>query len=260
MTIIQAIKQNKELIKTWVTFRIEATYIDTKIGIFWIILQPILMTLIYSFAFGSLIGRAPRGGAPFVIFFLAGTSVWQQINGNWMKSGHLVVRNIGLLSQVKVAPIILAVVQIVESLIEFIINLIILILASALYGYFPNIMYLFLPLVLVFIIIFTTGGVLFVSTMGVYIRDIPNIVSMIMRLLFFLSGVIITPDMIKGTAGDYLKLNPILTMIESIRDIVIYAQAPTILSLVYMGAFALLSFTVGHLVFRRYQGTFVDYK
>ena len=63
------------------------------------------MALIYSFAFGTLIQRAPRGGAPFVIFFLAGTSVWQVMNSNWMKAGHVIVRNINLMSQVKLSVI-----------------------------------------------------------------------------------------------------------------------------------------------------------
>ena len=96
--------------------------------------------------------------------------------------------------------------------------------------------------------------------MGVFLRDIPNVVSVIMRVLFFLSGVIISPDMIGGRAAEILQINPILTMIEAVRDILIYGQAPSILSLIYMSAFALLAYLIGSIMFRRYQGTFVDYR
>lgn len=257
---ITTLGQNKFLIKTWVKYNIQANYIDTKLGIFWIILQPIFHTLIYTFAFGTLIGQVPRGGVPFVLFFLAGTSIWQFINTNWMKAGNIIVGNLGLMSQVKVSAEAIVIVQLIESLVEFTINFIILVVACALFGFFPTKLYIYLPIVFLIIIITTLGGMFFISSLGVFIRDIPTIVSMVLRLLFFVSGVIITPDMVPENLQGYLTLNPLLQMIESVRDLVIYAKAPSVLSMVYMSAFSLLSIIIGYLTFRKRQGVFVDYQ
>lgn len=259
LSLKRAIEENRYLIQTWVKYKIQASYIDTKLGIFWIILQPIFHTLIYTFAFGTLIGQKPRGGVPFVLFFLAGTSIWQFINSNWMKAGNIIVGNLGLMSQVKVSAEAIVLVELIESLVEFTINFIILVVVAAIMGFFPTMLYLYLPIIFLIIFIATLGGMFFISSLGVFIRDIPTIVSMVLRLLFFVSGVIITPDMLPENLQGYLSLNPLLQMIESVRDLVIYAKAPSVLSLVYMSAFSLLSFIIGYFTFRKRQGVFVDY-
>ncbi len=73
-SLLTTILENRYLIQTWSKYNIQAQYIDTRLGLAWIILQPIFQTLIYTFAFGTLLGRNPRGGVPFVLFFLAGTT------------------------------------------------------------------------------------------------------------------------------------------------------------------------------------------
>ena len=260
LAIFETIRENKYLIKTWVKYNIQANYIDTKLGLFWIVLQPIFQTLIYTFVFGSLIGRNPRGGVPFILFFLAGTSIWQFINNNWMQAGNIVVKNMGLMSQVKVSAEALVVVQLLESLLDFAINFLILVVVSILFGYYPTYLYLYLPFVFMIIFTATLGGMFFISSLGVFIRDIPTILSMVLRLLFFVSGVIITPDMLPENLSGYLSLNPLLLMIEAVRDLVIYAEVPDWMSILYMVAFSILIFIIGYSHFRKRQGIFVDYQ
>lgn len=260
LSIVNTIKTNRFLIKTWVKYNIQSNYIDTKLGIFWIILQPIFQTLIYTLVFGTLLGRNARGGVPFIIFFLAGTSVWQFMNNNWMQASNIIVRNINLMSQVKISAEAVVIVQFVESLVDFGINLVILVVFSILFGYFPTQYYFYLPLMLAIILLVTLGGMYFISGLGVFIRDIPTVLSMILRLLFFVSGVIITPDMMSEKIQGPMSLNPLLQMIEAVRNIVLYAEAPTMKSIVYMTSFSMLVFLVGYRYFKKRQGVFVDYQ
>ncbi len=76
-------------------------------------------------------------------------------------------------------------------------------------------MYLYLPLVLVSIIRVHIWRGSFHKYNGRLYPGYPNLVSIILRILFFLSGVIISPDMITGKAQEILQINPILTMIEA---------------------------------------------
>ena len=80
-----------------------------------------------------------------------------------------------------------------------------------------------------------------------------------MQVLFFISWVIITTAMLPDTYSVILKINPILHMIESLRYIMIYQQAPSLESLVYIGAFSLLTFLIGYGYFRNRKGVFVDH-
>jgi lipopolysaccharide transport system permease protein len=260
LSIVNTIKDNKFLISTWAKYNLQANYIDTKLGVFWIILQPIFQTLIYTLVFGTLLGRNPRGDVPFILFFLAGTSVWQFMNNNWMQASNIVVKNINLMSQVKISAEAVVIVQLVESLVDFIINFVILVIFSLLFGYFPTYYYLYLPLIFAIIIVTTLGGMFFISSLGVFIRDIPTLLSMVLRLLFFVSGVIITPDMLPENIQGFLWLNPLLQMIEAVRNLVIYAKAPTFQSVLYMASFSILVFWGGYSHFKKRQGVFVDYQ
>ena len=259
-SILKIIKENKYLISTWLKFNIESNYIDAKLGLFWLILEPILQTLIYTLIFSVLFNRPPRGGVPFIIFYLSGITIWQFINGNLMQAGPMMVRYSRLQFNVKVSSEALVIIELLEKLVDLAINLFILVIISSFLGYYPTITYIYFPVVLLFIILTTLGGMFFLGSLGVFIRDIPNITSMIMRLLFFLSGVIITPDMLPESYRGYLYLNPILQMIEATRDLLIYSQIPSLRTFLYMGAFAILIFFFGYSYFKKHQGIFVDYQ
>lgn len=260
LSIIDTIKDNRILIFTWVKFDIESDYIDSKLGLFWLILEPLLQTLIYSFIFSLLLPRPPKGNVPFIVFYLSGITVWQFMNTNWMSSGLLMVRFSRLVSGIKLSAEAMVIIEMMKRFVEFTINFFLLILIAAIYGFYPSTTYFLIPLIFFFMVLMTLGGMFFLSSLGIFIRDIPNITSMILRLLFFLSGVIITPDMLPIKYQGILELNPILHLIEAIRDLVIYSTLPSRMSLLYMGSFSFLIFFFGYTYFKKRQGIFVDYQ
>lgn len=260
LSIFKTIKDNYYLIITWVRFNIESNYIDAKLGLLWLILEPLLQTVTYSFIFSALLGRPPRGNVPFIVFYLSGITTWQFINSSWMRAGQLMVRFNRLLTNVKVSAEAMMIVNLSEGFIEYAINFLMLVIISALYGFYPTIYYLFIPLIFIIMTLTALGGMFFLSSLGVFIRDISNIISMIMRLLFFLSGVIISTDMLPERYQGILKLNPLLHLVEAMREVVVYQTAPSGQSLLYMGAFSLLIFIIGYSYFKKHQGVFVDYQ
>jgi ABC-type polysaccharide/polyol phosphate export permease len=260
LKLIRTIKENKSLIYTWIKFDIQANYIDTKLGLIWLFLEPIFQTLVYAFIFSALLNRLPKGNVPFIIFYLAGISTWQFINLNWISAGLLFVRYGRILSDVKISAEALVVIEVLEKFVEYMVNFVILVIICAFFGYFPTITYLYIPFYLVVLFLMTIGGTFFLSTSGIFIRDISNITGMIMRLLFFLSGVIITPDMLPNKYSRFLMLNPILHFMETIRNLVIYSEVPSWQSITYMISCSLLVFVIGYSFFRKRQGIIVDYR
>ena len=255
-----ATKNKWQLIKTWVYYNIQGDYIDTKLGVLWIILQPILLTLIYTAVFTTLIPRKPREGVPFILFFLAGTTVWQFFSSNVMQAGLLLIRHLGLMSQVKFPRDTVVIVSVLEKVVDFFITFIILVLFSVGYGYFPTITYFYIPIIFVILIIMVLGFVFLLSSLGVFVRDVPQIASLILRFLFYFSGVIISPDMLSDEIAKILKWNPLLVIIESFRSVTIYSESPNWRHLSYALAVSIGIFLFGYWFFKRNEGTYVDYK
>ena len=123
----QKAKNKWRLIRTWAYYNIQGNYIDKKLGVLWIIFQPIALTLIYSAVFTTLIPRNPREGVPFILFFLAGTTIWQFFSSSIMQSGLLLIRHLGLMSQVKFPRDTIVFVSVYENFIDFLITFIVLI-------------------------------------------------------------------------------------------------------------------------------------
>ena len=261
MEIFSSFWGNRKLISIWTRYNIQSDYIDKKLGIVWIILRPIIMTLIYTFIFGSFFDRKPRGGVPFILFFLAGMTVWQYISTCTMTAGNMYVRNIRLMSQINFPRESIAFVQIAETTIDFFITFIVLIVLSIVYGYYPSLMYLYLPLLILIIFLFNLGIMFVLGSIGVFVRDIPEITSLGIRFLFYISGVIFEPDLInaEGLTRTILNLNPVLWMVQTFRNVIIYSEAPPPGILLGLSVLSIIVVLIGFNVFRSREGVFADY-
>ncbi len=260
LSIFKTIKDNYYLIATWTRFNIESNYIDAKLGLIWLILEPILQTITYSYIFSALLGRNPRGDVPFIVFYLSGITTWQFLNTSWMRAGNLMVQFNRLMTNIKISPEAVIIIDLAERFVEFIINMILLVIVAAMFGFYPTYTYLFLPVIFLFMILTALGGMFFLGSLGVFVRDIPSITSMILRLMFFLSGVIITPDMLPEEYSKVLLVNPIIHLIEAMRDLTIYGTLPSLKSVLYMGSFSIVVFFFGYRYFKKRQNIFVDYQ
>lgn len=259
LAILKTYKDNRYLIKTWVKFNIQANYIEAKLGLLWLVILPIVQALIYTFFFSLMLDAPTRDNLPFVLFYLSGLTTWQLINSSWMKAGSLMLRNGILLSNVSVSAEAIVITEFLENCVDFFISFIIMVIVAALYGFYPTTTYFFFPIILFFMVLASMGGMFFLSSLSVFIRDIPNITSIMMRLLIFLSGVFMSPEMMNENYSKYLYLNPILHFIQATRDLLLLSEIPSTQSFLYMGASSILMFYFGYKTFKKRQGRFVDY-
>lgn len=251
---------SRRLITTWTRYNIQANYLDTKLGMVWLILQPLLMTLIYSLVFSLVVNRAPRGGVPFVNFFLSGMILWISFNNTILKSATLIAQKVNLMGQIKFPREALVFVLFNEKLVDFLISLGILFFLNLFYGYYPNITYIYIPVIFIIFFSFELGLMFVIATLGLFIRDIPQIVSLILRLLFYISGIIFPASILPPQAVKILLFNPIFFLAESFRNVLFYAEAPDLLSLTGWLVLGIVLLLVGFVFFQNKSDVFADYK
>lgn len=256
---LKQIWKSKRLIFVWAGYNIQGRFIEAKLGLFWIILRPIFVTFIYTFVFSGLLNRQPRGGVPFVIFFLSGLTVWELIANSLMQASTSLVSKIRLMSQINFSRESIILVDMAERLVDFLVNSIVLILLSTYYGFFPTWAYLYLPIVLLTIVAFSLSGAFIIGTLSIYIRDISQITSLAIRFLFFTSGVIFSLDMLPLEYQKYIVFNPFLILVESYRGIVIYGSPPNMAMIIVLLIVSLFALGIGYKFFKSNEGTFVDY-
>jgi lipopolysaccharide transport system permease protein len=204
--------------------------------------------------------RIPRGGIAFINFFLSGMIMWLFFNGIMMRSATLISSKVNLLGQVKFPREALVFVLFSEKLVDFFISFVILLMLNAISGYYPNWAFIYIPLVLLTFFTMGLGGMFLLATVGLFIRDVPQIISLLLRLLFYFSGIIFPADILPERAVQILSFNPIFFLVESFRNIIFFAEVPNVLS---VGIWLILSITIlfiGFSLFTYKNGVFADYK
>lgn len=256
---IQSFLKNRYLIFTWTRYNIQASYLETKLGLVWLVLQPLMMTGIYSLVFSLVFNRGPRGGVPFINFFLSGMILWLSFNGTIMQSTGVIAQKVGLMGQTKFPPVVLIFVLFFEKLVDLIINFAILFVLNLLAGYYPNLAYVYLiPLLLIFFAL-ELGGMFILSTIGLFVRDVPQVVSMLLRLLFYFSAIIFPADVLPEKAVDLLAFNPIFFLAENFRNVLFYAETPNLIHLMLWLSFSFTLLILGFKFFDSKSGVFADY-
>ena len=258
--LLVSIWKSRRLIAIWTRYNIEANYLEKKLGLVWLVLQPLFMTAIYSLVFSWVLDNKPRGGVPFVNFFLAGMIVWLSFNGVIMRSTTIVSQKISLIGQIQFPRAVLIFTLFAEEMVDFFISLIILMIISLAAGYYPTVTYLYIPIIFLVLFFIELGGMFLLSTLGLFLRDIPQIVSIFLRLLFYFSAVIFPADILPENVARMLAFNPIFFLVESFRNALFYAEAPNFFWIITWFIFSVFFLWCSFSFFQRKAVVFSDYR
>ncbi len=249
------------LLLTRKTFAV--TYQQTLLGPLWIIIHPVLSSLIYMFIFGHIadIGTA---GIPQILFYFVSSAVWELFAFSMTSNSSTFVSNAYLFSKVYFPRLAVPVSNMFVSLLKFCVQLILIALmltvfvlkgaVHPLWAYYP-----LLPLLFVQMSVLGMSVGILMSSLTAKYRDLLMVVNLLVSLLMYASPVVYPISVIPaGFLKTMIKINPVSELIELIRLIMLGAGefAPTyyLLGVAITIALSLLS-TV---VFNRVERTFED--
>lgn len=192
----------------------------------WWILDPFLFMMVYSFVSIVVFGRSEPHFIPFVF---AGYGTWQFFNRSVSASAKLVRGSKGILSRVYLPKYILLFSRMFKHLIQYFITLGLTVIVGLVDGVQFTWLVVFVPLVIAVELVFTFGICCLVLHCGVYARDFSNITTVVLKLMFYLSGVFYSvPKRIKAPYGEMmLTFNPAAMLINEMRNVLIYGRAPS---------------------------------
>jgi len=129
---------------------------------------------------------------------------------------------------------------------------------DGLVGILPNGLFVILPLLLIIQITFMLGLMFIVSWVSVLIRDIPQLISVLLQILFYLSPIIYPVSIIPHRYQFLVNLNPMALLITAYRDVLVYNRAPDWFSLIYPAALGIALLVFGYRHFKANEDRFAD--
>ena len=193
--MIRNIADNAQLIWAFVVRDLKGRYIGSVMGLFWSVIHPLSQILVFSIIFslinrGALVGLE-GGPLDYTIFLCAGLLPWIAFQEFLMRVTGVYVANSNLIKKVQFPEEILVIQELISSLITLVISFTIFFIIIVLFGgWVPTIHILLLPGILSLQILFSLGIAFFMSTINVFLRDIGQIVSVIMLTWFWLTPIV----------------------------------------------------------------------
>jgi lipopolysaccharide transport system permease protein len=120
--------------------------------------------------------------------------------------------------------------------------------------------FLYLPIPVLLLMVFTAAVVWFVSALAALVPDVTHVVNLLLLFFMFLSPIGYSPNQVSGAAHYWVMANPMTYLIESFRFSLIGVRDTPLWSDAAFGAFSLLAACAAGTIFRRLTPVFSDYE
>jgi ABC-2 type transport system permease protein len=190
LSSLRDIVAHRELMGFLVRRELKSRYKDSALGFLWSLIRPLAMLLIYYIALGKFLGAA-RSIPDFAIFIYTGLTAWTLFSEVITIGTASIVANSGLIKKVYLPREVFPLSVIGSAIFNFVIQLGILVAATVTVGRFPTgSRWLFFPLSLAVLLVFSTALALLLSAVNVYLRDVGYLVEVALLILFWASPVV----------------------------------------------------------------------
>jgi len=255
------IRENRALIATMVRRDIAARYKGSFIGLFWTVLNPLLLTLTYFFVFGVVMKA--RFGADtskhgFVLYFLAGILPWLAFVEAAGRAPNTILENRVLVKKLVFPLDILNVVQTLAGLTNQVIGLAIFLLYLWIARGGIPVTGFWLPVLLIPQLLFTVGVAWFLAALGVYVRDLAQIIGLLLTLWFYVTPICYPESALPAAMLPVLTNNPIFMLVRAWRTVFLEGRPPDWNAVAILWVVGIVSAAGGYAWFHRLRKGFAD--
>jgi lipopolysaccharide transport system permease protein len=254
---LSELNRYRHLLKTWSMREIKIRYKQSFLGGLWAILQPLSVALIFSVIF-SLFITVPTDGVPHLIFYYAALFPWTFFATSVTTGSNSLITNMHLVTKIYFPREIMPLASMIAALFDFAIAGLIYFGFALVYQVQFGPSLILLPVLVLIQVIFTTGVVLTLAALNVFYRDIRFVVPLGLQLFMYVTPIIYPVSVIPDRLLSLYMLNPMASLIDAYRVILIHGQWP---DPVFLGSALLVSvilFIAAYIFFGRAARSFAD--
>ena len=254
---IQEIWRERNLLLIFAKRDISIRYKQAVVGLLWVVLQPIFMTAIYTFVFG-IMAKVPSGDAPYPVFVFSGLLIWQYFSRVVLEGSVSMVQNASIITKIYFSRLLVPLGTAASASFDFLISIIVLVVLMLILNV-PLTPKLFLiPAFMGAAGLLAYGITLFLSPINAIYRDIGIVLPFLIQVTMFMSPIFYPVSFVPEKFQILYTVNPIATIVESMRWAIIGSEPPSLVSYIILMAFIVVLLFYGFKVFRKLEATLVD--
>ncbi|MDG0980785.1 MAG: ABC transporter permease [Halieaceae bacterium] len=260
--MIASALRNRSLIMALVQREVVGRYRGSVLGILWSFFNPVFMLLVYTFVFSVVFKARWTVGSDskteFALVLFAGLIIFNLFAECFNRAPSLILSNMNYVKKVVFPLEILPLISMGSALFHTLISLSVWLIAYVVFFGIPQITVLLLPLIIFPLLMLIMGLTWGLAALGVYLRDVSQLVGMFTTVLMFISPIFYPITALPEKYQRLLIFNPLAPMIEFTRDVLFFGRLPNMKILSIYIIVATLIAWVGFVFFQKTRKGFAD--
>lgn len=260
--MLKTLWRHRDLIIQMTRREVVGRYKGSMMGLLWSFLNPLFMLAVYTFVF-SVVFKAKWGGgdesrSQFAIVLFAGLIVQTLFAEILNRAPGVILGNANYVKKVVFPLEVLVVIAAGSALFHTVVSLGVLLGAFLVLNGYLHWTIIYLPLIFLPLLMFSVGCAWVIASVGVYARDVSQIVGVLTTILLFLSPVFFPVSALPARIQPWIMVNPLSFIIEQVRAVVVWGNSPSWGGLVIYALIAASFAWLGYAWFQKTRKGFAD--
>lgn len=251
-----AAKRNWFILSSLVSKDFKLKYRRSFLGIAWSVLNPLLMMCVLTAVFSTFF-KFDIEHYPF--YLILGNTLFALMSDSTSTAMNSIIDSAALIKKIRINKIIFPIEKVLFQLVNFAISLIAVAIVMLFLQITPTANLFFLPLLLLYVTVFSMGLGLLLSALAVFFRDIIHLWSVVITAWTYATPLFYPVNILPEWMMGFEAINPMYHYVTYFRDIALWGTTPGLTENIICLAMAAGTFVVGLLVFKRTQNKFILY-
>ena len=254
---LKSLWKYRRMIMVFAQQEIKTTYAQTLLGLFWLVMKPLMILALFTFVFGKLI-EIPGMIHPYALFAFSGLIAWNYFSFLVGSGSSALINNQNLIRKIYFPKMVLPLSKVIVGLVEAGVSFLIMFVLMIAYGYGFSLKLLGLILFLPLNIVAGLGIALWLNALNLRYRDLNQFIPYLVGFAIWLTPVFYPSTLIPNEYSFLLYLNPMAWIIECYRWSILDDAFPSVKYLISLAEVTIV-FISGMVIFIRLEDDMADY-
>lgn len=232
----------------------------SRLGTAWVVLQPLAQVFIYAAVLSNVLAAKLQGinnKYAYAAYLVAGSACWSLFVEIVQRCLTVFIDFTSLLKKIQFPRITLPMIVIGTASVNNIALMIVVLLILPILGFYPSWNLLWLPVLMALTVALATGFGLFLGTLNVFLRDVGQVIPIVLQFWFWLTPIVYPATIIPVSLRHFMLLNPVIPLVSGYQNVLVYGTPPPS-GLLWVGVISFVLLAVSMLLFRRASSEMVD--
>ena len=231
-------------------------YRRSALGVLWSVLNPLLMMIVLSVVFSAFFKFSIEN---YPLYVILGNVMFALMADSTSGAMNSIIESSSLIKKIRIEKLIFPLEKVLFQLVNFCISLIAVAAVMIFFRVMPHVSLLALPLLLLYVVLFSAGIGMALSALSVFFRDICHLWSVVVTAWTYATPLFYPVEILPDWAVPLMQYNPMYHYVTYFRDLILNGTVPGLQENLLCLGMAVVAFAIGLLIFKKTEKKFILY-